>query len=474
MLQQEIVSPLKPEEPLAALPATGRIHLVGVAGSGMRALADMLLGLGRQVSGSDASPDPLLGLVESGLRLWSAHDASHVGADVKLVVRSDAIPADNPELRHAAEAGIPVLSYFELLGRLMTERHGLAIAGTHGKSTATAMAAQILIDAGLDPTVLCGAAPLGRSSGGRFGHGRHLLVEACEYRANFLRLAPRHAVILGIEPDHFDYYPSQAELEQAFAWFADGVAADGLLLARHDCLATRRVTAAAASRVATFGTAPEADWSAQKVSPAVGRYSFAIYHCGRRLADVQLQVPGRHNVLNALAAAALAWENGVAPKRIATSLGRFRGLQRRFEVLGAFRGVTFVDDYAHLPTEIAATLETARQAFPGRRLVCVFQPHQASRTTRLLDELARSLQNADLLAIADIFRAREAAAKPGEATAADLAAGVSRSDSPPEIMPQHALEEIAAAIPERLKRGDVLLTLGAGDIRRIFGSLMQM
>ena len=304
------------------------------------------------------------------------------------------------------------------------------MAGTHGKSTTTAMAAHVLTDAGLDPTVLCGATPLGQSSGGRAGSGELLLVEACEYRANFLHLRPRHAAILGIEPDHFDCFDSLGDLERAFARFARSVPPDGLVLARHDCAVTRRVTAELPCRVETFAIGFEADWSARNLTARRGRYGFEIRRCGRQLCNVSLQVPGRHNVLNALAAAALAWQNGLRPEQIAGALGRFRGLHRRLELLGTYRGVLLLDDYAHHPTEVAATLQTVRRMVPGRRVWCVFQPHQVSRTERLLDELAESLQNADRVLVAEIFRAREGAPRPGEVTAADLARRVSRRRRP--------------------------------------------
>ena len=378
---------------------------------------------------------------------------------------------ENPELRRAGELGIPAICYAEMLGRLMADRRGLAVAGTHGKSTTAAMTAHILIEAGDDPTVVVGAVPLGATSGGRLGRGPWMVAEACEYRRNFLHLCPQHAAILGIEPDHFDCYRSLEALEEAFAAFARLTPNDGLLLIRHDCPASRRATAGLNCRLETFGieeessqSLPAAEWAARNLTVNAGCYRFEIDHCGRPLGTVDLLVPGRHNVLNALAAAALAHAAGVEAAEIVRGLGRFPGLHRRLEVLGTASGVALVDDYAHHPTEVTVSLDAVRRMFPGRRLWCVFQPHQTSRTERLLDELAASLQNADRVLVADIFRAREDMPRPGEVTAADLARQVRARGRSFGV---HRLKEITRLLEARLVPGDVLVTLGAGDIGRI-------
>ena len=444
---------------------TRRAHLVGIAGSGMRALADVMLAAGWTLSGSDLRIAPARELALAGVRLREGHAAEYLPPRTGLVVHSDAVAEHNPELRRAAELGIPTLSYFRMVGRLTSGMRVLAVAGAHGKSTTTAMAGHVFTHAGRDPTVFCGAAPLGRSSGGRGGGGEVALVEACEYRANFLHLRPDQAVILGIEPDHFDCYDSPAELERAFARFARSVPGGGLLLARHDCQSTQRAVAQARCRVESFGLQEAADWSAGRLSPLRGHYAFEIRRLGRSLCHVSLQVPGRHNVLNALAAAALGLAAGVPPDRIALALGSFSGLHRRMESLGTWRGVRLIDDYAHHPTEVAAALGTVRRMHPGRRVWCVFQPHQVSRTERLLDELAASLQNADVVLVADIFRARECPPHSGEVTAADLARRVRCGGV--EVPRLHTIDQIARLLETRPPPGDVLITIGAGDIRRI-------
>jgi UDP-N-acetylmuramate--alanine ligase len=438
-----------------------RAHLVGIAGSGMRALADVLLGWGWQLSGSDLDVAPVRSLA-ANVRLFQGHDAANLSDDTEEVIFSDAVPRDNPELRRAAERGIRASSYFETLGRLGAGRRTVAVSGTHGKSTVTAMTAHLLVHAGGDPTVVCGAAPLGAASGGRAGRSDLMLVEACEYRANFLHLRPRQAAILGIEPDHFDCYDSLEELEGAFRRFAALLPVGGFLLARYDCLSTRRVTVGLPCRVKSFGLSSDADWSARNLAEEQGRFRFQIHRFGRRLCEVRLQVPGEHNALNALAAAALAYENGLTGDQIAAGLGDFAGLHRRLERPGTWRDATLIDDYAHHPTEVAAALKAVRLMFPRARVWCVFQPHQASRTKHLLDELAASLQNADKVMVADIFRAREGDPRPGEVTAADLARRAQGLGV--EVLPSHTAVEIVRTLEASLTPGDVLVTLGARDM----------
>jgi UDP-N-acetylmuramate--alanine ligase len=500
-----------------------RAHLVGIAGSGMRALADVLLAWHWTLTGSDLNLDGFLPLTAANIparnadipvacvntplsgadipvchsdfdpprspkhpphqriRLFPGHAAEHLSPETNLLIYSDAVPADNPELRRALELGIPALSYFQMLGRLAAGRHTIAVAGTHGKSSTAAMTTHILVESGLDLTAVFGATPLGQTSGGRAGlavsslplgegttpdnfavPGQIVLLEACEYRANFLHLRPQQAAILGIEPDHFDCYGSLAELEDAFRRFAEFVPPAGFLVARHDCDSTRRVTSALKCCVESFGLSPAADWSARKLEQHLGRFRFDILRFGRPLCSVQLTVPGEHNVLNALAAAALAYQNGLSAEQIAAGLGRFPGLHRRLEQLGTWRGAALIDDYAHHPTEVTAALAAVRRMYPNAKVWVVFQPHQASRTARLLDELAASLQNADKVLVAQIFRAREGKPPPGEVTAADLAQRTAELGA--NVLHTRTDKEIAELLATQLAPGDVLVTLGAGNV----------
>lgn len=439
-----------------------RAHLIGVAGAGMKALAAVLRETGWRVTGSDAAADGATRGVFAG------HRPEHVPADADLVVHSEAVGPENCERRQAARLGVPVLGYPQMLGRLAREKICLAVAGTHGKSTVAAMAATILIHAGLDPTVLCGAAPLESESGGRAGGGSHIVVEACEYRAHFLHLRPQVAVLLGIEPDHFDCFATDEKLYAAFAQFARQT--DGPLIANAACPKTMKIVRRLAAPRETFAVEADADWRAVELSPTAADYEFSLYCHRQELGRVRLRVPGRHNVANALAAAALAHAAGASPEAILSGLREFRGLRRRLERKMGPAGATWLDDYAHHPTEVRAALAAARELCPRGKIWCVFQPHQASRLTRLLREFAASLRNADKTAIAEVFRAREGPPRPGEARAEDLAAEVRRRGS--AVPAGHNEEDIRAWLADAVARGeltpdDLIITMSAGNLGSI-------
>jgi len=445
--------------------------MVGIGGSGMRALARVLLDKGWRLSGSDltiADNDPLR---MAGICCFSGHTEEQLGEDVEFVIHSSAIPASNPELRRAAERGIPRLSYAEMLGQLIEGHRGLAIAGTHGKSTTTAMAAEVLVAAGCDPTVIYGATPRNGRDGGRAGNGNAVLVEACEYRQNFLHLRPHDAAILNIEHDHFDCYDSTEAVESAFTRFAALLPPDGRLIVPWGNQTVERAAAKIGCRIETFGQGKPADWLAANVYGQRGRYGFDLIHRGRKLGRIELSAVGRHNVSNALAAAALAASCDVSSEKIILGLSQFCGLRRRLEPIGAAGGIGFWDDYAHHPSEIATTLQTIREVAPDARICCLFQPHQALRTARLLDELAFRLQNAERVLIADIFRAREGPPQPGEITAADLAARTRVLGQ--DVPALHAPGDIQQYLQAHLTPGDVMVVMGAGDIGRIGYDLMD-
>ena len=439
-----------------------RAHLVGIAGAGMRSLADVLDEAGWQVSGSDLDEASLVG---APFAVRQGHDAAAIDASIELVVHSNAVPRGNPELRRARQLGIPTFTLPQMLGRLMQSRLGVAIAGTHGKSTATAMTGAILTAAGFDPTVVVGAAPIGGRSGGRFGRGRQMIVEACEFRESFRHLRPELAAILNIEPDHFDCFDSTDELENAFARFARAVPSSGLMIAADECAATRRACAELQCATETFGLSADATWRATEVSQRRGYYSFELRFCERLVCQVKLPVPGLHNVHNALAAAALASHCGATGQAIREGLERFVGLRRRLQLLGEVRDVALVDDYAHHPTEVAATLSTLRRMYADRRLWCVFQPHQASRLARLLEEFANSLRNADKIVLAEVYRAREEPPLGDEVAAKHLRFRLEALGC--DVVQLASLAEIRDHLRQSLSPGDVLVTMGAGDIGRV-------
>lgn len=450
-----------------------RVHLVGIAGAGMRSLADLLDQAGWQVSGSDLVAGSLVG---APYEVHDGHDAERIDPSLDFVIHSDAVPAENPERIRANELGVRSMSYAQMLGRLMETRRGVAVAGTHGKSTTTAMTGEILLAAELDPSVVVGAAPIGALAGGRQGDGDWMVVEACEYQGNFQYLAPELAAILNVEPDHFDCYATHAELEQAFWHFARRVPSSGLIVARHECASTMRVAGELSCAVETFGESAAATWRAAEVSQRRGYYRFKLTYRDCEVCEVSLPVPGIHNVWNAVAAAALASHCGASGAAIRQGLERFVGLRRRLQLLGELRDVALLDDYAHHPTEVAASLATLRQMYPGRRIVCVFQPHQASRLARLLDDFAVSLHNADIVVVADVYRAREEA-DTLLATGADAAGsdGLCRrlSEHGCEALRASTSREILQILKQRLRPGDVLVAMGAGDIGTVAHELGQ-
>ncbi len=437
--------------------------LVGAAGSGMRALARVLLDRGWRLTGADRRDEP-----ESPFPWRTGHAVDNLPPDCRLVIHSDAIAPDSPELEAARRQGLPVVRYVEAVARLLAappRPQVIAVAGAHGKSTTTAMLAAIFEHARRDPLVLCGATPLGGrwGSGGRAGSGRWAIVEACEWNRNFLNLAAHSAVILNIEPDHLDTYPDESSLFDAFAQFADRVSPDGLLAVGADSpLAARLTGRLARHRVVSFGLGP-ADWNVQADRRNGPPMRFSVTHRGRKAADVQLRVAGRHQMLNALAALVVAVESGIDAGQAAQALAEFSGLERRLERLGRHRDVEFYDDFAHHPSEIAATLSTLRQLHPQRRLVCVFQPHQRRRTLGLLDEFARSLSSADLLAITDVFAAREPPSVGPDGAAEELR----RRVRGPAIIAVESPDRLPQTLAEALTAGDLFVTLGAGDIRRL-------
>jgi UDP-N-acetylmuramate--alanine ligase len=440
-------------------------HLIGICGSGMRSLAEHLLDQGMKITGSDSTPVGHNAEILSARRVMihAGHAAEHV-ADAEAVIYSPAIPDSNPERVATRERGIPQYSYPEMLGRLMAGRTGVAIAGTHGKTTTTAMLGWIAFHAGLDPSVVCGGELLNRNVGGWAGAGDSFIVEACEYRGSFFHLSPRHATLLDLEPDHFDCYADLDTAVAAYAAFLQQLPSDGLLICRADRAAVAAASTGVRARVETFGIETAADWTARDIRTQPGQTSFQIERNGTQWTDCVLYVPGSHNVLNALAAAALAAELGVAPAAVRRALAEFRGVRRRCERIGNWGGVEFVDDYAHHPTAVAATLSALRADFPGRRIICAFQPHQVSRTRHLLSELAASLTAAQEVLILPVYAARES---PQDAldTSCELVVAVSESGTSARFIP--SLDRLVRTLETDPRPGDVVVLIGAGDIDRV-------
>ncbi|MCA9115645.1 MAG: UDP-N-acetylmuramate--L-alanine ligase [Planctomycetaceae bacterium] len=455
-------------EAVAAVPQNVcSAHLVGIGGAGMRALAQLLVSRGWSVTGSDlnTSIPALENLPGGGLRIHQGHDHRHLQREAGVLVYSPAVGTANPERQEAARRGVPQLSYSQMLGWLMRQQQGLCVAGTHGKSTTTALAGHILQYTGKDPSQICGAELCGNRQSGRAGASELLLVEACEYQQSFLDLAPRHAVILAIEPDHFDCYATFAELQSSFAAFAAKIPAGGSLLVSGDSPASRSAGEAATVPVETFGLTEGCDWWAADLRDVPEGTRFRTFHKGDYFTEVFLPMRGSHNVANALAAMALCHRAGVDPAGAREALAEFPGVRRRYEAVGSYRGMTLIDDYAHHPTEVLATLKTARATAGKRKLWCVFQPHQVSRTESLMDDFAASFGAADEVVIAPVFAARESTETDVLAPSARLAEGICRNGI--HARSCNSLDHIVATLDHDARPGDVVVTMGAGDIDRV-------
>ncbi len=441
-----------------------RLHLMGVGGVGMCALAEVLWGRGEVVSGCDLSPSERTRRLEAvGLDVRLGHGPGHVEGVDALVV-SSAVPAEHPEVRAARARGIPVARRSELLGELLRGRAGVAVAGTHGKTTTTALLAHLLIEAGLDPTVLVGGRMRSVDAYGRAGSGEVVVCEADEFDRSFLELAPAVAVITNVEPEHLECYGSREGLETAFATFANRTALLGPVVLCADDAGARAVASSVRRRIVTYGLAAGAEVGAVEVVRSPAGSSFLLVRRGTALGRVELPVAGDHNLRNALAAFAVGLELGVDFGRLAGACAGYRGVGRRFEVLGEAAGVVVVDDYAHHPTELAAALAAARQAFPGRRLVAVFQPHLYSRTASFSEGFGSALLAADVAVVLPVYGAREA---PPGGVDAELVVAAARRHGHREVAagpPPEGCQELLETV---LRPGDVLLTLGAGDVHRV-------
>lgn len=442
-------------------------HLIGIGGAGLSALGTVLHELGYAVSGCDRSPSPFVEALRAlGVPVHLGHDPVHV-QNAEVVVRSSAIPPDHPEVRAAEEHGRPVVKREAVIGALMAERIGIAVAGTHGKTTTTAMLAWIAMVAGRDPSFIVGGLIQGLNRNARAGRGDLFIVEADEYDRMFLGLQPRIAVVTTIEHDHPDCYPTPEAFFDAFVAFAERVPSDGIMVVCDADPGARRLAnllEAEGRSVVRYGWEPPARWWARPL--AVDR--FEVHQGDRRVGELALQVPGHHHGLNALAALAAAEAIGISPAMALEALSRFPGTARRFEVKGEAQGVLIIDDYAHHPGEIQATLRAARARYPGRPIWVVFQPHTYSRTRALLEEFARAFEDADHVILTPIYAARETD------TLGVSSQDIVRRMIHPDARYLSDFDTVVAYLREHVQSGDVVLTLGAGDGYRIGERLLEL
>jgi UDP-N-acetylmuramate--alanine ligase len=454
------------------LTKTHRFHFVGIGGAGLSAIARVLMERGAEVSGSDLVLSPVAeALARDGARVYAGHRAENVdGAEVVIV--SSAVPVSNVEVLAARASGIPVLKRPEFLGQMMSGQLGVAVAGTHGKTTTTAMIASILLEAGRDPTFIVGGVIAGLETNARAGEGPLFVVEADEYDRTFLSLKPKVAVVTIVEHDHPDCYPTFADFRAAFEAFAALVPRGGLLAVGWDDPVARELgerRRADGLPVAFFGLDKGAGWRAEEVRPNfAGGVDFLAMHGAQVLGLVRLRLPGAHNASNAMAALAVADFLDVPFRVVRAALTEFRGVGRRFEIKGEADGVIVVDDYAHHPTEIRATLQAARDRYPDRSLWAVWQPHTYSRTKTLLEDFAKAFGVADHVIVLPIYAARE------RDTLGVSNADVLATMRHPDARCVGSLDEALVWLGTEVRPGDVVLTLGAGDEYRVGEWLLEV
>lgn len=447
-----------------------KVHFIGIGGAGMSGLARVLLDLGYDVRGSDLNSGQVTGRLASlGATVYKGHAKANI-KDAELVVISTAIDSTNPELQEARENGIPVIHRADMLGLLMERQKGLAVAGAHGKTTTTSMLALVLEKCHLDPTILIGGELTDIGGNAKLGRGKYLVAEVDESDRSFLKLRPYLAIVTNIEDDHLDHYGSVNEIITAFRQFLRKVPESGAAVLCFDDANVREVAGGCRGEVISYALDyPQADYVLRNIRLTPTGSSGEVYFRGEHLGLLELVVPGRHNLSNALAVIAACRYLGLAFEQVAEALKDFQGAGRRFQLTGRARGVTVVDDYAHHPTEIAATLRAARQAHSGR-VIAVFQPHRYTRTSLLHRRFGPCFGDADLVIINNIYSAGE---KPIEGVSAQLIVDAVREFKGDDLLFLPDAEQTVNYLVKNLRAGDLVLTMGAGDVWKIGPALLD-
>lgn len=448
------------------------VHFIGIGGTGMCGLAEVIHNMGYIVTGSDLRVSDATERLESlGIKVYYGHSPSNI-RDPDIVVVSSAIKGDNPELAVAASKGIPIIPRAQMLAELMRVKEGIAVAGTHGKSTTTSLIGEILTCAGLDPTIIVGGRVVNLSANAKLGMGKYLVAEADEYDRSFLRLAPTISVVTAIEPEHLECYADDFELlKRAFLEFMNKVPFYGAVFACIDEGTIQELIPEVDRRVFTYGISTSADIRAARISFKENKTTFTVVCQDTELGEVEIKLLGLHNVKNSLAAIAVGLELGIQFDTIRDALRNFKGVYRRFQIKAEIGGIMIVDDYAHHYTEIRATLQGARLGYKGRRIVAIFQPHLFSRTKYFYRELGKALLESDLLFVTDVYPARE---EPIEGITGELVYQAAREYGHPELYYCKDMEKIKHLVFEHLRQGDIVITLGAGNINKVGDELIQM
>jgi UDP-N-acetylmuramate--alanine ligase len=439
-----------------------KIHFVGIGGIGMSGIAEILIDQGFSVSGPGPAPRrEHQRMKELGAGVFIGHEAKNVGPDVDALVYSSAVAPDNPELVEAQRRKIPIIRRAEMLAEVMRLKYGIGIAGTHGKTTTTSMVGLILMEGGVDPTVIVGGRLRGLAgSNARLGKGQFIVVEADEFDRSFLSITPTIAVLTTLETDHLDCYRDLEDIKSAFIQFASKVPFYGFVVLCLDEPALQDIMPKLKKKIITYGLNGQADLQAVDITHRQNVSRFVVLYGGKELGDVELLIPGKHNVQNALAAIAVGLEIGIPFAKVKAGIEKFTGVFRRWEVKAEIGGVTVIDDYAHHPTEIRATLAGAKAGW-RRRVICVFQPHLYSRTRDFYDEFGRSFFNADVLVLTDVYPARE---EPIQGVSGELIVNAAREFGHKNVNYVPDKKDVPAHLLRIKQPGDIIITMGAGDI----------
>ena len=447
-----------------------RIHFVGIGGVGMSGIAEVLLTLGHKVSGSDIYPsETTRRLADLGARVTYGHSSDVVAPDTDVVVISSAVKYSNPEIVQARALKIPVIPRAEMLAELMRLKFGIAVAGTHGKTTTTSLVATILARAGLDPTTVIGGKVRAMGTNARLGQGELLVAEADESDGTFLLLSPSIAVVTNIDPEHLDYYGDMDRVRSAYLEFINRIPFYGLAVLCLDNVNVRSLLPQVRKRMVTYGTSADADFVAQDLSVVGMETVFDVVRGGETLGTLRLRLPGRHHALNALAAVAVASELGIPFEAVRSALEDFGGIHRRFELCGEAGGVMVISDYGHHPEEVRATLNAAREGF-GRRLVVLFQPHRFTRTRDLFNEFLDAFDAADHLVLTDIYAAGE---EPVDGLSGEVLYWALKRRGHLEVDYVPRREDLVEAVKPLLRVNDMVIVLGAGSIHATAEELVR-
>jgi UDP-N-acetylmuramate--alanine ligase len=441
-----------------------RVHFIGIGGCGMSGLARMLIDNGAVVTGSEPKPSTVtFELTKRGAKISRDQLGELLSREVDLVVRTAAIKDDNPEFKAAKAYGIKTIKYAEMLGEVMAERFGVAVAGTHGKSTTTAMIAHALLACGGDPSFVVGGTVPQLGGGSRSGASDFFVAEACEYDRSFHHLHPQVAIITNVEEDHLDCYKDLSEIIESFRHFAQLVPDDGLIIAGGKDPRVIKTLAGLTTRVELCAIGDGGfSWTAKTTGIENGCYRGEIQYKGQTVAMIRLSVAGEHNLINATMAVAACHACGIEPQKAADAIGTFLGVDRRMAEVGKVNGATVVDDYGHHPTEIRATLKALREKYQPRRLLCVFQPHQHSRTRFLLEDFATSFAQADETIVPDIYFVRDSESEKQRVSAQDLVSRITQNGQRARHLPQFS--SIVEYLKEEIGQGDLVVTMGAGNV----------